>query len=80
MNPLLATGATACAAVSRLKESGAQDIRFVCILAAPEGVARLRGEHPDTPIWTAGVDKGLDERGFILPGLGDAGDRLYGTR
>jgi uracil phosphoribosyltransferase len=80
MNPLLATGATACAAVSRLKESGAQDIRFVCILAAPEGVARLQGEHPGTPIWTAGIDKGLDEKGFILPGLGDAGDRLYGTR
>ena len=80
MNPLLATGGTASAAVERLKEQGASDIRFVCILAAPEGLARFHGEHPGVPVWTAGVDRGLDAQGFILPGLGDAGDRLYGTR
>jgi uracil phosphoribosyltransferase len=80
MNPLLATGGTASAAVERLKESGAVDLRFVCILAAPEGLARFQAEHPDVPVWTAGVDRELDERGYILPGLGDAGDRLYGTR
>ncbi|WP_304186800.1 uracil phosphoribosyltransferase [Phenylobacterium aquaticum] len=80
MNPLLATGGTASAAVERLKESGAVDLRFVCILAAPEGLARFTAEHPDVPVWTAGIDRELDERGYILPGLGDAGDRLYGTR
>jgi uracil phosphoribosyltransferase len=80
INPLLATGGTACAAVERLKEQGARDLRFVCIVASPEGIARLQGEHPDVLIWTAGVDRGLDERGYIVPGIGDAGDRLYGTR
>jgi len=80
MNPLLATGGTASAAVERLKESGAADLRFVCILAAPEGLARFHAEHPDVPVWTAGIDRELDARGYILPGLGDAGDRLYGTR
>lgn len=80
INPLLATGSTARAAVDRLKEEGARDLRFVCVLAAPEGIDALRGEHPDVPIWTAGIDRGLDERGYIVPGLGDAGDRLYGTR
>ncbi|MBI1406454.1 MAG: uracil phosphoribosyltransferase [Caulobacter sp.] len=80
INPLLATGGTACAAVERLKEQGARDLRFVCILAAPEGIARLQGEHPDVQVWAAGVDRGLDERGYIVPGIGDAGDRLYGTR
>ncbi|MDP1632218.1 MAG: uracil phosphoribosyltransferase [Caulobacter sp.] len=80
INPLLATGVTACAAVERLKEEGARDLRFVCLLTCPEGIVALRGEHPDVPIWTAGIDRGLNERGFILPGLGDAGDRLYGTR
>jgi uracil phosphoribosyltransferase len=80
INPLLATGGTASAAVERLKEQGARDLRFVCILAAPEGLARLQGEHPDVKVWTAGVDRGLDARGYIVPGLGDAGDRLYGTR
>ena len=80
INPLLATGGTACAAVERLKEQGARDLRFVCIVASPEGIARLQGEHPDVMIWTAGIDRGLDERGYIVPGIGDAGDRLYGTR
>jgi len=78
--PVLATGNTAVAAVDRLKEMGGKDIRFVCLLGAPQGVERLRGIHPDVPIWTAAIDEGLDERGYILPGLGDAGDRAYGTR
>jgi len=80
MNPLLATGVTARAAIDRLKEEGARDLRFVCVLTCPEGIEALRGDHPDVAIWTAGIDRGLDERGYILPGLGDAGDRLYRTR
>jgi uracil phosphoribosyltransferase len=63
-----------------VKEMGGKDIRFVCLLGAPEGLERLRGIHPDVPIWTAAIDEGLDAQGFILPGLGDAGDRAYGTR
>jgi uracil phosphoribosyltransferase len=78
--PVLATGNTAVAAIDRLKERGARDIRFVCLLAAPEGVERLRGLHPDVRLWTAAIDQKLDENAFILPGLGDAGDRAYGTR
>jgi uracil phosphoribosyltransferase len=78
--PVLATGNTAVAAIDRLKERGARDIRFVCMLAAPEGVERLRGLHPDVRVWAAGIDQGLDANAFILPGLGDAGDRAYGTR
>jgi uracil phosphoribosyltransferase len=78
--PVLATANTAVAAVVRLKERGAKDIRFVCLLAAAQGVERLRGQHPDVPIWTAAIDEGLDDRGFIVPGLGDAGDRAYGTK
>ena len=78
--PVIATGNAAVAALDRLKEYGAKDIRFVCLLGAPEGFERVRGAHPDVPIWTAGVDEGLDEHGYILPGLGDAGDRAYGTR
>jgi uracil phosphoribosyltransferase len=78
--PVLATGNTAVAAVDRLKERGAKDIRFVCLIAAPEGLERLRGVHPDVPVWTAAIDKGLDAQAFIVPGLGDAGDRAYGTR
>src|SRR5712671_4577021 len=78
--PVLATANTAVAAIDRLKERGAKDIRFVCLLGAPQGFERLRGIHPDVPIWTAAVDDGLDERAYILPGLGDAGDRAYGTR
>ncbi|MBI5939490.1 MAG: uracil phosphoribosyltransferase [Caulobacterales bacterium] len=80
VDPMLATGGSARAAIERLKEEGARDIRFVCILAAPEGLDAVRGEHPDVPIWTAGIDRGLDDHGYIRPGLGDAGDRLYGTR
>jgi uracil phosphoribosyltransferase len=78
--PVLATGNTAVAAIDRLKERGAKDIRMVCMLAAPEGVERVRGLHPDVLLWTAAIDEGLDENAFILPGLGDAGDRAYGTR
>jgi uracil phosphoribosyltransferase len=80
VDPMLATGGTARAAIDRLKEEGASDIRFACVLAAPEGIDALRGDHPDVPIWTAGIDRGLNEHGYIVPGLGDAGDRLYGTR
>jgi uracil phosphoribosyltransferase len=78
--PVVATANTAIAAVDRLKERGARDIRLVCLLAAPEGVERFRGLHPDVPLWTAAIDDGLDENAYILPGLGDAGDRAYGTR
>jgi uracil phosphoribosyltransferase len=78
--PVIATANTAAAAVVRLKERGAKDIRFVSLLASLPGVERLRGLHPDVPIWTAGVDEQLDERGFLIPGLGDAGDRAYGTK
>jgi uracil phosphoribosyltransferase len=80
LDPMLATGHTAVAAVDRLKEQGARRIRFVCLLASPQGLETFRGHHPDVPVWTAAVDAGLDELGYILPGLGDAGDRIYGTR
>jgi uracil phosphoribosyltransferase len=78
--PVIATANTAAAAVVRLKERGAREIRFVSMLASPEGMERLRGLHPDVPVWTAAIDEGLDAQGFILPGLGDAGDRAYGTK
>ena len=80
ISPVLATANTSVAAVDRLKEQGATDIRLVCLIAAPEGIERMRGIHPDVPIWLAAIDEGLDENGFILPGLGDAGDRAYGTK
>jgi uracil phosphoribosyltransferase len=80
ISPVLATANTAVAAVDRLKERGANDIRLVCLIAAPEGIERMRGIHPDVPIWLVAIDEGLDEHGFILPGLGDAGDRAYGTK
>src|SRR5262249_44336068 len=78
--PVLATGNTATAAIDRVKERGAKDIRFVCLIAAQQGVERVRGVHPDVRLWTAAIDDRLDERGFIVPGLGDAGDRAYGTK
>ena len=78
--PVLATANTAVAAVVRLKERGAKDIRFVCMLSAPQGLERMRGLHPDVPIWTAAIDEGLNDQAYILPGLGDAGDRAYGTK
>jgi len=81
VSPVLATANTAVAAVDRLKERGGKRTSgWVCLLAAPEGVERFRGLHPDVPLWLAGIDEGLDDNGFILPGLGDAGDRAYGTR
>jgi uracil phosphoribosyltransferase len=80
MDPMLATGNSACAAAGLLKTRGARDIRFVCLLAAPEGVARFQQEHPDIPVWTAAVDERLNDHGYILPGLGDAGDRMFGTK
>jgi uracil phosphoribosyltransferase len=76
ISPVLATANSAVAAVDRLKERGAREIRLVCLLGAPEGVERMRGIHPDVPIWLAAIDQGLDENGFIVPGLGDAGPRL----
>jgi uracil phosphoribosyltransferase len=80
VGPILATANTAVAAIDRLKEHGAKEIRFVCLIAAPQGLDHLREAHPDVLIWTAAVDDGLDERAFVLPGLGDAGDRAYGTK
>jgi uracil phosphoribosyltransferase len=78
--PVLATGNTAVAAVDRLKERGAKDLRLVTLICAPPGIERMRGLHPDVPIWTAAIDEVLDDDGFIVPGLGDAGDRAYGTK
>lgn len=80
VDPMLATGNSAVAAVGRLKQHGARDIRLACLLAAPEGVAHLARSHPDVRIFTAAVDERLNDRGYIVPGLGDAGDRMYGTR
>lgn len=80
MDPMLATANSATAAVERLKARGARELRFVCLLAAPEGIAKLRGEHPDVEIWTAAVDSHLNDHGYIVPGLGDAGDRMFGTK
>jgi uracil phosphoribosyltransferase len=78
--PVLATANTAVAAVDRLKERGGKDIRLVCLLCARQGLDHMRGIHPDVPIWTAVIDDRLNEEGFIIPGLGDAGDRAYGTK
>lgn len=80
MDPMLATANSAVAAIDRLKARGARDLRFVCLLAAPEGIARLREAHPDVMIWTAAVDRQLNDHGYIVPGLGDAGDRMFGTK
>ncbi|MDX6492975.1 MAG: uracil phosphoribosyltransferase, partial [Gaiellaceae bacterium] len=80
LDPMLATGNSSAAAVSTVKAQGARSVILVCLVAAPEGIEHLRAEHPDVTIVTAAVDRGLNERGFIVPGLGDAGDRLYGTK
>jgi uracil phosphoribosyltransferase len=77
---MLATGNSSAAAVDLIKQAGAQDIRFLCLLAAPEGIARMQEAHPDVPIVTASVDDRLDDHGYIVPGLGDAGDRMFGTK
>jgi len=80
VDPMLATGNSSSAAVDLLKAAGARDIRFLCLLAAPEGVAKMKENHPDVPIVTAALDERLNEVGYILPGLGDAGDRMFGTK
>ena len=80
VDPMLATANSAIAAVDKLKERGATNLRFLCLLAAPEGVERFRKAHPDVPVVTASIDERLNEKGYIVPGLGDAGDRMYGTK
>ena len=80
LDPMLATGNSSVAAIDLLKQSGATNIRFMCLLASPEGIARMTAAHPDVPIVTAAVDERLNEHGYIVPGLGDAGDRMFGTK
>lgn len=80
VDPMLATGNSAIAALDHLKEKGATRLKFLCLLAAPEGVRNLHAAHPDVPIFTAALDEGLDDHAYIRPGLGDAGDRMYGTK
>jgi uracil phosphoribosyltransferase len=80
VDPMLATANSSVAAVQRLKERGARDVRFVCLLAAPEGIERFTTMHPDVPVFTAAIDAYLNDKGYIVPGLGDAGDRMYGTK
>ena len=80
VDPMLATANSSVAAVDRLKSRGARDIRFVCLLAAPEGIRRFASAHPDVPVFTAAIDSHLNDHGYIVPGLGDAGDRMYGTK
>jgi uracil phosphoribosyltransferase len=77
---MLATANSAVVAVQRIKERGAKDVRFLCLLAAPEGIKKFRDVHPDVPIFTAAIDSHLNDHGYIVPGLGDAGDRMYGTK
>jgi len=80
VDPMLATANSAVAAIDKLKERGATNLRFLCLLAAPEGIERFTSAHPDVPVFTASIDRQLNEKGYILPGLGDAGDRMYGTK
>ena len=80
VDPMLATGNSSIAAVHRVKEAGGKDIKFVCLLAAPEGIQGFQEAHPDVPIYTAAIDERLNDHGYIVPGLGDAGDRMYGTK
>ncbi|WP_272833944.1 uracil phosphoribosyltransferase [Paracoccus fistulariae] len=80
VDPMLATGNSSVAAIDMLKQRGAKNLRFLCLLAAPEGVKRMQEAHPDVPIFTAALDDGLDDHGYIVPGLGDAGDRMFGTK
>jgi uracil phosphoribosyltransferase len=80
LDPMLATGNSSVAAIDKVKEAGARSVTLVCLVSAPQGIERVQAEHPDVRIVTASIDRGLDERGFIVPGLGDAGDRLYGTK
>lgn len=80
VDPMLATGNSSIASIDKLKERGAKNIRFLCLLAAPEGIRNFQAAHPDVPIFTAAIDDHLNEKGYIVPGLGDAGDRMYGTK
>ena len=80
VDPMLATANSSIAAVEQLKKRGANNLRFLCLLAAPEGINKFSGAHPDVPIYTAAIDSHLNEKGYIVPGLGDAGDRMYGTK
>ena len=80
VDPMLATANSACFAIDKIKKTGAKSIRFACILAAPEGIANLQKQHPDVAIYTAAIDEKLDQNGYIVPGLGDAGDRIFGTK
>ena len=80
VDPMLATANSSIAAIDRLKERGANNLRFLCLLAAPEGIAKFTAAHPDVPVFTAAIDSHLNEVGYIVPGLGDAGDRMYGTK
>jgi uracil phosphoribosyltransferase len=80
LDPMLATGNSSVAAIARVKEAGARTVTLVCLVAAPEGIERVHAKHPEVRIVTASVDRGLNEKGYIVPGLGDAGDRLYGTK
>ncbi len=79
VDPMLATGHSACAAIHKIKRHGAKNIRFICLLASPEGLETLTREHPDVTVYTASLERGLNSKGYILPGVGDAGDRLFGT-
>lgn len=80
VDPMLATGNSAVAAIDRLKRRGASNLRYLCLLAAPEGIAKFTAAHPDVPVFTAAIDSHLNEKGYIVPGLGDAGDRMFGTK
>ncbi len=80
VDPMLATGHSAIAAVSRVKDMDATDVKFMCLIASPEGLRAFREEHPDVPVYTAAIDRQLNDQGYILPGIGDAGDRIFGTK
>ena len=80
VDPMLATGGSSTAAIRMLKEKGVKNIRFLCIIAAPEGVKRMRKEHPDVDLYIGALDERLNDHGYIVPGLGDAGDRIFGTK
>lgn len=80
VDPMLATGHSAVAAVERVKDNEATDVKFMCLIAAPEGIARFQEAHPDVPVYTAAIDRQLNDHGYILPGIGDAGDRIFGTK
>ncbi|MBP3284724.1 MAG: uracil phosphoribosyltransferase [Clostridia bacterium] len=80
LDPMLATGGSACDAIASVKKIGVKNIKFLCIISAPEGIARIQKEHPDVQIYTTSVDEKLNEKGYIVPGLGDAGDRIFGTK